>query len=294
MPALHAAPPVRFRWMLPAIAGLLAVMPARAQYAPSMAAFQFSNGVHPTFDAVFPTTDDRTVARFWQDELKAISMRVTNKKELVGHVARIPAASPDTLQVLIAVERNKGAQQTVAHIAIFTTAGYVGPDSPERELGGCMDWVKQRTVTLQRQVAQAGITNGQRDLDHLNRGLDMLRREEQRADNSLHRARQRIEQATKDSTQAREQLALLDAPADTAGLDSTAMAAREKQRRKDLARWQDRADRSARTKQDMRKKVEDLQWALKKNKDDQAAKEQEVQRQEAVVRELREKMEAIR
>lgn len=113
-------------------------------------------------------------------------------------------------------------------------------------------------------------------------------------ENSLRRTRQRMEQAAKDSTQSAEQLAQLAMAPDTAGTDSATRAAQDKQRRKDLARWQDRSKRSAYTKQDMQQKEQDLQWALKKSKEDQAAKQAQVERQEAVVRDLREKMQAIR
>ncbi len=292
-PRLQPAWPL-VRWgVLPLLLTAMAWTGLRAQVQPTMAAFQFSNGVHPTFDATFPDADERMVSRFWQNELKAISMRVTNKKEMVGHVARIPTASPDTLQVLIAVEKPKGLQRAVAHIAFFTTSGYVGPDSPQREQDGCLEWVRQRMVILQRQVAQAAVDEGQRELDGLNRQLTMLQREEQRMESGLHRARQRMYQAVQDSTQAAARTAELQAPVDTSGMDSTTNAAREKQRAKDLARWQDRSKRSAHTRQDMQQRVQDLQWALKKSKEDQAAKQAQVSRQETVVRELQERVQAI-
>ncbi|MBP8824381.1 MAG: hypothetical protein KBH07_12135 [Flavobacteriales bacterium] len=295
-PARHATPYGRAacRWAVLLLPALWLATPVQAQLVPSLAAFQFSNGVHPTFDATFESTSERDVSRFWYNELKAASMRVTNKKEMVGYAARIPAASTDTLQVLIAVERSKAFQSTTVHIAFFTRIGYIGPDSPERELGGCMEWVRQRMVSLQRQLAQTAVAAGQRDLGNLSRQLDMLQREEQRMENSLRRTRQRMEQAAKDSTQSAEQLAQLAMAPDTAGTDSATRAAQDKQRRKDLARWQDRSKRSAYTKQDMQQKEQDLQWALKKSKEDQAAKQAQVERQEAVVRDLREKMQAIR
>lgn len=283
-----------FGWAAPVLFTLLLAAPVHAQLVPGLAAFQFSNGVHPTFDATFDNASEREVSRFWLGELKAISMRVTNKKEMVGHAARIPAASTDTLQVLIAMERSKALQSTTVHIAFFTTRGYVGPDSPDRERTGCSEWVRQRMVILQRQLAQTAVAAGQRELDNLGRQLDMLRREAQRAQNGIHRAGQRMAQAGKDSAQAVQQLAQLATSGDTTTMDSTAVAAQEKQRKKDLDRWRDRAERSVSTMQAMQKRVQELQWALKRNKDDQAAKQAEVARQEAAVKELREKMQAIR
>ena len=126
------------------IIALLASATVHAQSAPGLSAYQFSDGVHPTFDATFEDARERDVASFWRNELKSISVKVTNKKELIGAAARIPAASPDTMRILIAVDRPKGGLYTTAHIAFLSTAGYVGPDTPERELNGCTQWVQQR------------------------------------------------------------------------------------------------------------------------------------------------------
>ncbi|HRO39117.1 MAG TPA: hypothetical protein PLY76_06535 [Flavobacteriales bacterium] len=266
---------------------------AAGQSNPVMGAFQYSNGVHPSFDALLEDAPVREVERYWLNELKAISMKVTTRKEITGHTARIPAASPDTLQVLVAVERPKGSLYTTAHIAFFTTAGYVGPDSPERELNGCTEWVRQRTVALRRQLATNAVDRGRRELDNLNRQLDMLRREGQRAENNLRRSRERIEQAARDSTEAVRQLQELATAPDTAGKDSVAMAILAKQRTRDIRRWQDRAKRATSTRQGSEKRVSDLQWAITRNQADQVAKEAEVARQEAVVKELEEKLQAI-
>lgn len=276
-----------------ALALLLAAGQTRAQVAPSMGAFQFGNGVHPTFDAAFEDASAREVERFWQNEVKAISMKVSGRKELTGHAARIPAASPDTLQVLLTVEKPKGGLYATAHIAFLTTSGYVGPDSREREVAACTEWVRQRMVTLQRQLAQAALDRGQRQLDAGNRQLDLLKREGQRAGDNLRRSQQRIEQAVLDSAEAARQLRQLSAPDSASHADTATAALHEKQLRKEQAKWQDRAKRSAYTKQGLEKRVKDLQWAIRKNGEDQAAKQAGIERQQAVVKQLQEKLQAI-
>ncbi|MBS1938901.1 MAG: hypothetical protein JST98_01015 [Bacteroidetes bacterium] len=276
-----------------ALALLLAAGQTRAQVAPSMGAFQFSTGVHPTFDAAFEDASTREVERFWQNELKAISMKVSGRKELTGHAARIPAASPDTLQVLLAVEKPKGGLYTTAHIAFLTTSGYVSPDSREREVAACTEWVRQRMVTLQRQLAQAALDRGQRQLDDNNRQLDQLKREGQRAQDNLRRSQQRIEQAVLDSAEAARQLRQLSAPDSASQADSATAALRNKQVRKEQATWQDRAKRAAYAKQGLEKRVKDLQWAIRKNGEDQAGKQAAIERQQAVVKQLQEKLQAI-
>lgn len=280
-------------YQYPLITALLALAtPLLAQDAPTFGAFQFSNGVHPTVDAVFEQASGREVERFWQGELKGISVKVTNKKELIGHAARIPTASPDTLQVLVAVEKPKGSQYTTAHLAFLTTAGYVGPDSPERERDGCAEWVRQRTTVLRHQLAQAEVDKQQRQLDNLNRDLDMLRREQQRAEDNIRRSQQRIDQSVKDSTEASQQLA---APAVAAATtDSAAQAAAAKQHAKEMAKWEDRRKRAERTHTSMVKRIQDLQWSLKKNSDDQVAKQAQIASQEAAVKSAQEKLQAIR
>lgn len=276
-----------------ALASLLAAGQTRAQVAPSMGAFQFGNGVHPTFDAAFEDAPTKEVERFWQNELKAISMKVSGRKELTGHAARIPAASPDTLQVLLAVEKPKGGLYTTAHIAFLTTSGYVGPDSREREVAACTEWVRQRMVTLQRQLAQAALDRGQRQLDTGNRQLDQLKREGQRAEDNLRRSQQRIEQAVRDSTEAARQLQQLSAPDSTLNADSAAAAKREKQLRKEQAKWQDKVKRAAYAKQGLEKRVKDLRWAIRKNGEDQAGKQAGIVLQQAEVKQLQEKLQAI-
>lgn len=284
----------RFRSLLAMILGLALAGSLAAQDEVRMGAHQFSNGVHPTFDAVFEDPDGREVARFWQSELKGISMKVHNRKELVGEVARIPTASADTMRIFVALERQKGrGSYTTAHIAFLTVNGYVGPDSDAREQNGCMQWVQQRALALRRQLAQDAVEAGERQLANLERQLDMLKREEQRAQHNIRRAGQRIEEAGRTKAEAEEQLGRLQVGADTTGLDSSALTALEKDRRKQERMWQDRAQRSAYTRQGLEKKMQDLQWELTKNGREQTAKQVEIQRQQALVEELREKLRTV-
>lgn len=275
--------------------GLILPRHAGAQEQVVIGAYQFSDGVHPTFDALFEDPGGREVRRFWQNELKGISMKVTSRKEMVGAVARIPSASPDTMRVLVAIEKPRGnSPYTTVHAAFLTTSGYVGPDSPSRELGGCMEWMRQRSSVLRLQLAQGAVDQGERQLAQLERQLDMLEREEQRTRNNIHKAEQRIQEADRTKAQAEEQLQLLGAASDTTGLDSTSQAGLAKDRQKQERLWQDRANRSTYTKQGMEKKLQDMQWDLTKNAREQEAKRAEIQRQQAAVGELREKMQSLR
>lgn len=281
-------------YVLPLVLILLSATHVQAQSVPGISAYQFSNGVHPSLDVTFENTSVSEVTTFWRNELKAISMKVTNKKELIGAVARIPSASSDTMRILVAVDKTKGALYTTAHIAFLTTSGYVGPDSPERELNGCKDWVQQRTVTLRTQLAQAELTKAKRDLDNLTRQLDMLKREKLRAENGILKAQQRGEQADRDRIALEEQLKLMADPARDAGADSSEQAQMEKDRLKDMRKAESKATRASKTSQAMEKKVKELQLAIKKNGEDQVAKQTEIDRQQLVVNDLQEKLQNIR
>lgn len=275
---------------------LLTLLPwaaVHAQSTPGMSAYQFSDGVHPTFEATFEDAKEREVEAFWRDRLKSISVKVTKKRELVGAAARIPAASPDTMRILIAVDRPKGGLYTTAHVAFLTTAGYVGPDSPAREHNGCAQWVGLHTMALKKQFAQAALDLGRRDLDRLQRDLDMLKREKERAENSLRKAQQRGEQAARSREALEKELGRADTAATSAMADSTKAANAERDRLREQHKLRDKAGRDAKTAQDMEKKAKDLQWAIKRNEKDQVTKQEAIDRQHTVVNGLLEKLQAI-
>jgi hypothetical protein len=257
-----------------------------------MGALQFSEGVHPTFDAIFPDAETRTVASFWKDELRSISVKVTDKKEMVGQAARIPAATSDTLRILVNVEKPKGSTTVIAHIAFLTTAGYVAPDSPKRMLDGCTAWVQQRTLTLQKQVAQKVLDDGQRELGRQQGRLDDLKREKTRAENGLVKAAQKSEEAAKDKAAAETELEQLNADTSLPS-DSAAAVKAERDRGKQRAKLQDRIKRLAHAIDSAKKKTDDLNWAIKRNVQDQAAQQQIVDKQQAVVNDLQGKLQAI-
>jgi hypothetical protein len=281
--------------LIPVLLGLgLLAATARlhAQTEPSTGAAQFSDGVHPTFDAVFPEADARTVENFWRDQLRSISIKVTNKKELVGATARIPSATPDTLRILIKVEKPKGALFATAHIAFLSTEGYVAPDSPQRLREGCAAWVQQGSLTLRKQLAQKVLDDAQRELDRQQQRLEGLKRDQARAEDGIRKAADRSERATADKAKAEQELAAMAADT-TASLDSLAAIKAAKVRTKEEARLRDRIKRAGSTVENAKKKTEDLQWALKKNAEDQVAQQQAVERQQAEVKKRREELEAI-
>jgi hypothetical protein len=278
--------------LLPAVVLVCAAPALRAQTTPTMSAFQFSDGVHPTFDATFPDTDARTVASFWKNELKSISVKVADKKEMIGQAARIPAATSDTLRILIKVEQPKGSTTAIAHIAFLTTAGFVAPDSPKRLLDGCTAWVQQRTVALQRRNTQKVLDDAQRELGRQQGRLNDLKRDRARAENGLVSTAQKSDKATQDKAAAEKQLEELNSD-NSLPADSTAAAKAEKDRGRQRYKLQDRIKLLGHTIDSARKKTDKLNWSIKQNDQDQVAQQQVVDKQQAVVNDLQQKLQAI-
>lgn len=266
---------------------------AQEAFAPVMGAYQYSNGVHPVVTAVFPNADLRTVQRFWKDQLRSISTKVLDKKELIGEAARIPSASSDTMRILIQSEQGRGAQDVMTHIAFHTNIGYVAPDSPERELKGCTEWVRSNSVALLKQVAQKNLDLGQRDLDREQRKLNDLQRDLQRTEGNLRITEQRGELARIEKAEMDSLLSLPTMPIKTA-TDSVAATDELKQLAKERGKQEDRSKRADRTAASMAKKAEDLRWSIKTNKEDQVKQEEVVAKQQEVVNGLKRDLDTIR
>ncbi len=130
------------------------------QTAVEVSSFAFSDGVHPTFSFLFEGTDVKYVESFWRDELKKISTSVSSKKEVIGAGALLPQVSPDTVRILVKAEQRKNSPLITAHVAILTTAGYVGPTTNERAYEAARAFVQQHSTALRRQLAQQELTHG--------------------------------------------------------------------------------------------------------------------------------------
>jgi chromosome segregation ATPase len=159
-------------------------------------------------------------------------------------------------------------------------------------LDGCTAWVQQRTLTLQKQVAQKVLDDGQRELGRQQGRLDDLKREKTRAENGLVKAAQKSEEAAKDKAAAETELEQLNADTSLPS-DSAAAVKAERDRGKQRAKLQDRIKRLAHAIDSAKKKTDDLNWAIKRNVQDQAAQQQIVDKQQAVVNDLQGKLQAI-
>ena len=277
----------------------LALLPGlSAQTTVEVSSHRFSDGVHPTYSFVFEGTDVRYVESYWRDELKRISKDVSNKKEVIAAAALLPQLSPDTVRVLVKAEQRKGSPTLTAHVAILTTAGWVGPASEERIHDAAKAYVQQHSTALRRQLAQQELTDAEKGLARLRTDLANLQREKERAESSIEKSRQRAAEAVNEQQEARQrrdELApridaqrqqVAEAPSDEASKELNTLL-------KQQTRAQDDERKALETERAMKKKEEELTLAVQKNVEDQARKQEAITRQETLVNSLREKLNAI-
>ncbi len=277
----------------------LAVVAARAQSSVQVASFSFSSGIHPTLSFQFEGTDEKYVESWWKDELKRVSQDVTNKKEVVGAAVLLPQISTDTVRVLMKAEQRKGMPFVMAHVAILTRDGWVGPASNAQVFEGAKAYVQQQSTMLRRQLAQQELARGEKGLDKLNNELDNLRRDKERAEASIEKAKQRSAEAVLEQERLRKEQDELAMKVAEQRKDNADEASAEGEKLladllKQEARLQDKRRRAGEDELNQKKKAEELAWEVKQNAEAQVRKAAEVTRQEQLVKQLREKLEAIR
>jgi hypothetical protein len=261
--------------------------------------FGFSDGVHPTLTCIFEGTDAKYVESYWKDELKKISASVGGKKELIGKAALVPQVAADTVRIYMKAEQRKGQPSVLAHVAIQTTAGFVGPSSEGRAYDGALAFVQQRSTQLRRQLAEQELSLAERGLNKLRNEQDNQKREKERAEAGIEKSKQRAAEAVVEQDRSRKEADEL-APRITAlqaGMGTTPSKEDQKEL-SGLIRDRDHAlsdNRKAQdTERNMTKKADDLGWEIKKNVEDQARKSEEIARQETLVATLKEKLSTIR
>jgi hypothetical protein len=270
-----------------------------AQTTVTTSSFGFSNGVHPTFSFIFEGTDVKYVESYWRDELKKISHDVSNKKEVIGAGALVPQVSPDTVRVLVKAEQRKGSPLLTAHVAILTTAGYVGPTSEAAVLDAAKSFVQMHSTAIRRQLAQQELSEAEKGLSRLRSELANLVREKERAEAGIEKSKQRAAEAAQEQERTKAQLADL-VPRIEAQRTEVASAPSEEATKtlNDLLKEQSKAtDKNRRALDDernMNKKADDLAWEIKQNVDDQAVKSTSIAQQETLVKALRDKLTEIR
>ena len=269
-----------------------------AQTTVTPGSYAFSTGVHPTFNFIFEGTNSKYIESYWKDELKKISIGVSNKKEVTGEGSLIPSISRDTLRILMKGEQRKGSPLLTAHVSIQSTNGYIGPDSDSEVYAAAVAFVQRHSTAIRRQLAQQELSASEKDLDRLQNDLELLEREKERAAASIIKSNERAVEAAQEQITTRAEMddlgpkvnAMREEANRTMNEDlAKELKGLEKEEAKALAKNRRAIDKE----QDMKKKAEDLALEIKKNEEDQERKKVAVEQQKTLVKALKEKLDSI-
>lgn len=275
--------------------GLFTALAIQAQTVVNTSSYAFSSGVAPTFSVTFPKADAAQVEKWYKEQLKSISADMGGKKELMSIGTRLPEISADTLRVFLKADKPKKAEDVTVHAAFRVNGAFVGPDSEQRQVEGCRSWMYQRAVMLKKELAQKELDAGTKRLGVLEGDLALLVKEKDRAQGSIEKTQGRITDNEKEKAEvdgeSTAMVTTVDAKrqevANSPSEENTkALTALLKQQEKLKGRSEKLTDNIA----DGKKKVEDLQFQIKKNLSDQEAKAREVDAQKRLVEELKAKL----
>lgn len=264
-----------------------------------MGSARFSDGPRPTYTSELLGTDVRTVTRFWEAELKNISIKVTNKKELVGNAARIPAVSPDTMLVRVKVEQARSGSPVNVHIAGRTINGDISAASVQKEQEAFRSYVEQRMLALRQQLGMQAIADARKEQERLESKLHGLEREQQRSTEQLARTREKLaasqagqEPRAADVKRTADAITEAQRAHDAAPSEALAKAVKSAQNEHKKAQDQVRKAESAETA--LAKRIAELEWAIKKAQDDQTAERKAIDTQKTLVLRLEQDLQRLR
>jgi len=277
----------------------LATFGAHAQSTVQVASFSFSSGIHPTLSFQFEGTDVKYVESWWKDELKRVSKDVSSRKEVIGAAALLPQISTDTVRVLVKAEQRKGAPFVMAHVALLTREGWIGPGSDARSFEAAKAYVQQKRTMLRRQLAQQELTTAEKGLARLNSELSMLQREKERAEASIVKANERAVEAVAEQERLAKELEEMGRKVDAQRKENAVETSAEGEKEladlvKQRAKLQEKRSKAIAEEAQQKKKAGELASEVKENLADQERKRGEIAKQEQLVKAMREKLEAIR
>ena len=280
------------------LTALTLVRSTEAQVKVEVSSYTFSDGIHPTLSFQYEGTNVKYVESWWQDELKKISGKVSSRKELVGSAALVPQVSADTVRILVKAEQRKGSPHTIAHVAILSTTGWIGPSSGQQAFDGAKDFVQQRSTALRRQLAQQELSSAEKGLSKLQNDLAELQRTKERNTATIEKQGQRGAEAVLEQERSRAELDALAPRIDAARNEqqqapSEANAKALSELLKEQTRATERNRKANEQESSARKKVDDLTWAQKQNAEEQERVKVAITRQQQLVDDLRAKVAAI-
>lgn len=260
--------------------------------------YVFSEGVHATFAVDLDGIDARTAEAHWRNVLKEVSMKVGGGKELVGIAARIPSITSDTVRILAKGVQVRGVPMTTMHVAFLTTRGTVGADADSAMVRACRQFVERHNLSLRQAHATGLLQAAERTLERMKREENILKRDHDRFEDQQRKAWERDTVAKAEQVRLAAELQQSEARsvALQAAMQEGATEEDLQERKaldRELARQRKALDRATRAEANAIKRAGLLTDALRRNEAAQVAKAQEIERQSAMVAELRERLERI-
>jgi len=238
----------------------------------------FVDGVHTTFAVTFENVDANDIENFWKKQLKDMCDDLETKKQLTAVGARISTVHKDTIRVLAkAVQPRKSASSTMhlAFIVNHTDVGTGSGEGEEQRMKASEEFVYQRSLQFKRQLMEKELASANKALSRLQKTQAGLAKEKERAEKTMAKNLDKGTEAEKEKAKAEAELKSLAAQiktkqdevgADPSEANTEALNEMLGDREKATA-LRDKSEKLIITAD---KKVKDMQFALKKNVEDQA------------------------
>jgi len=260
---------------------------------------KFSTGLQPAFMVRFPGSERGDVEAWFKRSLKDISAEVRDRKEVVATGARIPAATGDTLSILLAVDQRSKNDDAVAYIAFRIAGDFVNSDSEQRRIDGCRAFVYDQAVAYKKHVAAEQLEAAERDLRGAQGKLEEMQRDQKRYELGIEKNTERSADAAKDKEKAVTDLKLADERVKEMESVTASNPTEEQIKQlnaalKEQKKLQERITKLDTDGVDARLKVSDLQKQLADNAKAQESQRQAIAAQEQVVEERRKALAEIK
>jgi hypothetical protein len=263
-----------------------AISLATAQTEVTFASRKFSAGLQPTFTVRLENAERSEVEAWFKKSLKDISAEVRDKKEITATGARIPAATGDTLAILLATDQRSKKDAVVVHFAFRIDNAYVNSDSEERRMEGCRNWVYDQAVAYKKHVATDLLQAAERDLKGVRMKLEEQQRDQKRMELGIEKNTKRSEDAAADKVKLADER-VNELQSSTAANPTDEQIKALNGALKDQKKLQDRITKLDTDGVDARLKIADLTEQLALNAKAQESQRQAILAQEQVVEERR-------
>ena len=258
----------------------------------------FVDGVHTTFAVAFHGVSTNELENFWKRQLKDMCEDLETKKQLTAIGMRIPTVHNDTIRVLGKAVQPKKSLISTMHLTFVVDRVDVGAGSGEQEerrIKACQDFVYKRSVLFKRQLIEEELSNANKALNRLQKAQEALVKEKGRAEKSMGKNMDKGKLAEKAKAKAESELKSLATQVETkqqeVGVDpSEENTAALNSMLVDRGKATTLRDKSDKTIVAMDKKVKNLQFAIKKNIEDQANTKVEIEKATEKVKSITQKL----